>query len=227
VTGPAKLPPVTGGGVRALWQGAPWAYLTFAGGTLFGVGGQLHQVHAITAATGKPLWTATLPKSVPFILGLVPAGSVLVVEAGRHSGLAGLSVYEYLALDAKTGKTRWTVPGGDYQAPPIAASGKYLLTGDTSDAVTGRIAATGAVAWRDPRPAACGPPTGRLPVPRSTAGGASSSSALTRRQGRRCGPTLPNPHPWPTAPSAKWSPSVLNAATTLPAPPRCRSCFPA
>ena len=54
----ATLPAVTGGGVRALWQGAPWGDLTFDGGTLLGVGGLAGQqsvVHAISAATGKPL----------------------------------------------------------------------------------------------------------------------------------------------------------------------------
>jgi outer membrane protein assembly factor BamB len=156
---PMTLPPVTGGGVRALWQGAPAALLTFDGGTLLGVGGQLTQVHAIAAATGKPLWTATMPKSVPFVWGLVPAGNVVVVEAAHHIGVAGLGVYRDIALDLKTGRTLWTAPvSGSYQSPPIAASGKYLLTGDSTDAVTARIAATGAVVWRDARPAGCGPP---------------------------------------------------------------------
>ena len=163
---PAKLPAVSGGGVRALWQGAPWSDLTFDGGTLLGVGetagAQLAEVHAISAATGKPRWTVTMSKSLPTVLGLVPAGNVVVVEAGHsnENSVAGEPIAtEYVALDIKTGRTRWTAPiGGAYQSPPAAVSGKYLLTGDTSDAVTGRIAATGAVAWRDPRPAACGPP---------------------------------------------------------------------
>jgi outer membrane protein assembly factor BamB len=170
VLAPAKLPAVTGSGVRALWQGAPWAYLTFDGGTLLGVGvgvgalagAKLERVHAISAATGKPLWTVTMPKSLPEVLGLVPAGNVVVVEAGHpdeNSVAMEPIATEYVALDVKTGRTRWTAPiGGTYQSPPTAVSGKYLLTGDTSDAVTGRIAATGAIAWRDPRPSACGPP---------------------------------------------------------------------
>lgn len=158
---PAKLPPVTGGGVRALWQGAPWAYLTFDGATLLGVGSsgsQPTKLHAVAAATGKPLWTLTMPKSESLILGLVPAGGVIVVEIGHIVGVALPAVDKYVGVDVKTGKTRWSAPvGGAYQSPPIATAGKFLLTGDTTDAVTGRIAATGKVVWRDPRPAGCGP----------------------------------------------------------------------
>jgi hypothetical protein len=109
---PAKLPPVTGGGVRALWQGAPWGSLTFDGGTLLGVGGapggKLARVHAISAATGKPLWTANMPESLPEVLGLVPAGNVVVVEAGHpddNSVARKPIATEYVALDIKTGRT--------------------------------------------------------------------------------------------------------------------------
>ena len=123
------------------------------------MGGPSPAVHAVSAATGRPLWTVTLPKSVSFILGLVPAGSVVVVEAGHRVGVAFDGVFRYIALNVKTGRTLWTAPaGGTYQSPPIAASGKYLLTGDASDAVTARIAATGAIVWRDLRPTGCGAP---------------------------------------------------------------------
>jgi hypothetical protein len=82
--GPAKLPAVRGGGVRALWQGAPWNGLTFAGGMVLGVRG--NQVDAIRAATGAPAWTAALPATLSAALGLVPAGNVVIVEAGRPVG---------------------------------------------------------------------------------------------------------------------------------------------
>lgn len=161
---PAKLPEVTevaGEGVRVLWQGAPWDDLTFADGTLLGVDGQ--QVDAVTAATGAPLWTATMPASLPAILGLVPARRVVIVEAGVQVGQAPAAVYpvvsEYVALDLATGAMRWAVPvGGRYQDPPVAVAGRFLLTGDPAGAVTARIATTGRVVWRDRRPAACGPP---------------------------------------------------------------------
>jgi outer membrane protein assembly factor BamB len=159
-SGRVTLPAVTGGKVRALWQGAPWGNLTFAGGTLLGVDG--NQVDAVRAATGKLIWTATIPASLPQILGLVPAGDVVIVEAGHTIGQAPAAVVPIVstdvALDLATGARRWTAPvGGQYQSPPIAASGTLLLTGDPAETVTARIAATGAVVWRDPRPAACQP----------------------------------------------------------------------
>jgi outer membrane protein assembly factor BamB len=156
---PATLPAVTGSGVRALWQGAPWGNLTFAGGTLLGSDG--NQVHAIRAATGAPLWTATMPAAQPDVLGLVPAGNVVIVEAGHSVGnppaMVASAVFEYIALDLATGAERWTAPAlGGNQSPAIAASGKFVLTGDPSGAVTARLAATGSVVWRVRRPAVCG-----------------------------------------------------------------------
>jgi len=163
--GSAGLPAVTGG-VRALWQGAPWVYLTFAGRDLLGADGDQLHVHAISAATGAPLWTATMPKSAPDVLGLLPAGNVVVVAAGHPTGYpaGGFFVSEYVGLSLATGKRLWTAPeGGRITSPPAAVSGKYLLTGDPSGAVTARIAATGAVVWRDARPAACGPAPSQQP----------------------------------------------------------------
>jgi outer membrane protein assembly factor BamB len=150
---------VTGGPARALWQGAPWGGVTLDGGTLLGVNGA--KVDAISAATGRPLWTATMPAPLAQVMGLVPADSAVVVESGHTVGQAPAAVFDvvsaYTALDLATGRPLWTVPAdGTYQNPPIAASGTYLLTGDTSGAVIARVTATGAVAWRDPRPAACG-----------------------------------------------------------------------
>jgi outer membrane protein assembly factor BamB len=149
-------------GVSALWQGAPWIDLTFAGPDLLGIDVETNRLHAIRAATGAPLWTATMPKSAPLILGLLPAGNVVVVAAGHNTGPFPIGyipvVSAYVALDRATGKRLWaTTVGGDYQSPPAAVSGKYLLTGDVSGAVTARNVATGAVVWRDPRPAGCGP----------------------------------------------------------------------
>ena len=158
---PAALPPVTGTGVRALWQGAPWGDLTLDGSTLLGVGGADNQppaVHAVSIATGRARWTATMPKSVPGILGLFPAGNVVVAEVSDGKPIP--AVARYIVLAAATGKTLWTLPVSPQPDPvPLAVSGKYLLTGDASDAVTGRVAATGAVVWRDPRPAGCGVPS--------------------------------------------------------------------
>ena len=160
-SGSTGLPTVTHG-VRALWQGAPWSDLTFGGRDLLGIDVATNQVHVVRAATGAQLWTATMPKSAPLILGLLPAGNVVVVAAGHDTGPSPMGyipiVSAYVALDLATGKRLWeTSVGGDYQSPPAAVSGKYLLTGDASGAVTARKVATGAVVWRDARPAGCGP----------------------------------------------------------------------
>lgn len=163
VSGPAagrgRLPGATG--ARALWQGAPWGGVTFDGGTLLGIDGA--QVYAISAVTGKPAWTATMPAALTQVLGVMPAGDVVIVEAGHTVGQTPRAVFavvtEYVALDLVTGRVLWAVPvAGAYQNPPLAASGRYLLTGDTSGAVVARLIATGAVAWRDPRPAVCRQP---------------------------------------------------------------------
>ena len=155
--------PATTGRVRALWQGAPWADLTFDGPLLLGVDDQ--RVKAISAMTGEPAWTAALPASLPDILGLIPATGVVVVAAGHSNGaaLAMPVVTEYIALDLATGAMRWTAPvTGHYQSPPIAAAGQYVLTGDPAGSVTARAAATGAVIWRDSRPAGC--PANNMPA---------------------------------------------------------------
>jgi outer membrane protein assembly factor BamB len=164
-SGSGALPGVTGGGVRALWQGPSWEDLTISGGLVLGVqqDGHTAQVHAVSALTGAPAWTMFLPASLPQVLGLVQAGSVVVVEAGRGltDPAGGAVVTEYVAVDVTTGHQVWTAPvrsGSNPlpdEIPPIAAAGNLLLTGDPAGAVTAREAATGAVAWRDPRPAAC------------------------------------------------------------------------
>lgn len=164
-TGSAGLPAVTGG-VRALWQGAPWVYLTFAGRDLLGADGDRLRVHAVSAATGAPLWTAAMPTSAPDILGLLPAGNVVIVAAGNPTGdpAGGFFVSEYVALSLATGRRLWAAPlAGRMGSPPAAVSGKYLLTGDRSGAATARIAATGAVVWHDARPASCGPTPTQTP----------------------------------------------------------------
>jgi outer membrane protein assembly factor BamB len=204
-TGHVRLPAISGSGVRVLWQGAPWGDLTFAGAMLLGVNGQ--QVAAVSAATGAPLWTATIPASLSSILGLVPAGDVVIVEAGHEVGQAPAAVYpvvsEYVALDAVTGKMRWAIPvGGRYQSPPIAASGRFLLTGDPSGAVTGRIAATGRVAWRDRRPRGCGPaPSGGV----DNAGLGIATDGALATVSFECGPRVIVQRLDPATGEARWT----------------------
>jgi outer membrane protein assembly factor BamB len=160
----ARLPAVTGGGARALWQGAPWGGLTFDRGTLLGIDGT--RVDAISATTGEPLWTATMPPSLSQVVRLVPAAGAVIVEAGNVTGQPLGRVYpavsEFVVLDLATGGMLWAMPaGGPSQNPPVAVSGQYLITANPSGAVTARVVETGAVAWRDrPPAAACWQPPG-------------------------------------------------------------------
>lgn len=161
------LPQVTGDGVRALWQGAPWQDPAISDGMVLGVvqTENAAQVSAASAMTGEPKWTLTLPKSLPQVLGLLPAGNIVLVEAGRAFGRAPAMVYagvtEYIAVDATTGHQAWAAPGGGQsQNPPIAVAGDILLTGDPSGAVTARLVTTGQVVWHDPRPCSTAPSGG-------------------------------------------------------------------
>lgn len=116
-------------------------------------------VAAIRATTGALVWAVALPSSLPRFLGLVPAGKVVVVEAGRDVGRAPAAVFpvvtEFLGLDQATGRQLWAVPADSrYQDPAITfagtAGGGLVVTGDASGTVTARWAATGAIAWQTP-----------------------------------------------------------------------------
>ena len=154
--GRGPLPAVSGAGVRALWEGQ-WGWLTVSDGMVLGWGAQ---IDAARAVTGVPAWTATLPRSLPDILGLVPAGKVVLIEAGRDFGQPPAEVFPavtyYIALDQATGRQLWTLPAdGRMQQPPVAVAGNLLLITDRTGMVTARHAATSAIAWRASLPAGC------------------------------------------------------------------------
>jgi outer membrane protein assembly factor BamB len=175
-----SLPTVTGDGVQALWQ-ADWlandtVYPVVSDGLVIGgwrapaglgvstapgdgADSANVTVAAVRATTGAPVWAVTLPSSLPDILGLVPAGKVVVIEAGQDNGQPPFGVFpvvtELLGIDQASGRQLWAVPdAGDYQQPAIAsaeaAAGALLITGDPSGTVTARWTATGAVAWQTP-----------------------------------------------------------------------------
>lgn len=223
---PGVLPGVTGGGVRALWQGAPWQDLTISGGLVLGVEqtGNAAHVHAVSALTGAPAWTMAFPASLPQVLGLVPAGNVVVVEAGRalDDPAGGAVVTEYVAVDVTTGHQVWTAPVRSNplpdEIPPIAAAGDLLLTGDPAGAVTAREAATGAVAWRDPRPAACkAPPSAGMENDNGGLGIAADGSLAVASFD--CGPTVIVQRLDATTGRPLWSwtsPAAYHASVHLP-----------
>ena len=159
---PGKPPAVSGTGVRALWQGTPWADVTVAGGLV--VGASLHDrqviVGAVSALTGEPRWSAPIPKTYSDILDLVAGPGIVIAEVGRLSGHAPLAVFPVVkrdvVLDLRTGRVLWTapVPGKD-QAPPLATAGDVVVFGAASGVITAREAASGRVAWTRQRPAGC------------------------------------------------------------------------
>lgn len=159
--------------MTALWQGVPLLWLAFDGPTLLGVpvdsGVGTERVVAVSQATGKIRWATSLPKSMPFTLGLFPAGNTIVVEGGRDASsgpIRGFALSGYMGLNAASGKILWTQSvSGTHAAPTAAVSSGYLVTGtvpgqlfpDTFPGpVTGRVAATGKVAWTLPQPKGCG-----------------------------------------------------------------------
>jgi outer membrane protein assembly factor BamB len=131
-----SLPTITGDAVQPLSQ-ADWvgSYPVVSDGQVIadlqsppGVPGPANAaVAAVKATTGSAVWAVTLPASLPDILGLVPVGQVVVVEAGHDYGQAPFAVFpvvtELLVLDQATGRQLWAAPvAGDYQQPPIAVS---------------------------------------------------------------------------------------------------------
>jgi len=159
---PSKPPAVSGTGVRALWQGAPWAYVTVTGGLVVGASLRDRQVTigAVSALTGEPAWATEIPKSYPFILDIVAGPGMVIAEVGHLNGHPPLAVVPVVkrnfALDLRTGRVLWTAPvPGKYQAPPLAAAGSVIVSGAASGVITARQAASGAIAWTRPRPAGC------------------------------------------------------------------------
>lgn len=97
-------------------------------------------LHAIDAKSGKRIWKRDLDDGVSGVLKL--AGDVLLVPAG-----------DLLAVDAKTGKTRWSVAMEPLSrgASTPTVSGNAVLVQGAVDVSEGRLfsidLATGAVNW--------------------------------------------------------------------------------
>lgn len=181
-----RPPAVTGTGLRALWQGAPWDDLTVAGGLVLGVAenGHTAQVRAVRALTGAPMWTATFsgtPSQVTGVTRVMVAGSTVIVLAGHEVGqgqqMIHLAASDYVALDLATGRKLWEVTSGfQFQSLPVAVAGNLVLTMDSRGDVVARAERSGAVAWRQPPPAGCrlmGMLTGDFDPPLSLAGNGS------------------------------------------------------
>jgi outer membrane protein assembly factor BamB len=165
----AELPQLTSTGVKvqALWQ-APLVEAAVSGNFVVGlVAGQraLGGLEAISALTGQPVWTATVPLSRrERVLGMLASGGFVVVEIGHGVGYAGILVAtREVVFDGASGSRLWSVsvvPGRFPHEQPIAYSQGLIAIADAAGRLTARNARTGAVAWRRARPRSCPQGTG-------------------------------------------------------------------
>jgi outer membrane protein assembly factor BamB len=113
----------------------------------FGIGGVLS---AFDAATGKLLWRAPAPKSLP---EYGTAASPLVDGTSVIAHVGGYSAGAITAFDAATGATKWqwTGDGPGYASPVLATIGgvRQVIT-LTQKFVVGLSAASGALLWQLP-----------------------------------------------------------------------------
>ena len=153
------VPAISGYLLRALWQRPLGGGLVVDSGLVLSLSYRPAGVEAVSAVTGSTRWAAGVPARLQ-AYGLVPGNGVVIVEAGREFGhapaLVTYGVTEYVALDLSSGRRLWTVGApGHVQNPPIAISGKLVLTADLAGAITARQAATGDVLWRRQPPSDC------------------------------------------------------------------------
>jgi outer membrane protein assembly factor BamB len=117
-----------------------------AGGRVYALGST--QVHAVDAASGKPLWSAPLPVKGPASSPLVVDGT-LVVNDGKLA-----------ALDAATGKPLWTQPkAGGGNSSPVAwtsAQGTVVICNGRG-VVAGVDLKSGKLLWTTPGGGDCTP----------------------------------------------------------------------
>ncbi len=98
----------------------------------------------VDVATGGTRWASTAPAGEVAVL----SGTVLIRDAGGTT-----------ALDARTGKTRWSAPTGDSTAPVegVVTDGRRLLALERANGapeLVARDVATGAPVWTSPAPMA-------------------------------------------------------------------------
>jgi hypothetical protein len=90
------------------------------------------------------------------------SGTVVVAGGTTLPGPAGPYVVDRLtALDAATGRTRWTLTlADDGQGVPAVVYGSTVVVAQDDGSVTGVSALTGATVWSVPRPVGCASPFG-------------------------------------------------------------------
>src|SRR4029450_11519304 len=112
-------------------------------------------VYALDLATGRQRWRTVLDRGtdLQWAAPVVDGGQVLVADTLSHEGSAPTSHLH--ALDAATGRRRWTAdlhapPPGFFNDPPVLAGGlAYLPT--TSGMLLAVDTRSGREVWRDER----------------------------------------------------------------------------
>jgi outer membrane protein assembly factor BamB len=160
-----SLPVVTSSDatVRSLWQVDRLAEQVVIDDAVVGVvqTGKQSTLHAVAAATGKPLWTYALPVAEPQTLGVSAAQGVVVAEVGYYPiGSAGGPqspiVTQLVVVDARTGAHLWSEHvGGRTQTPPVAIASGVVVLGDPVGTLIARNVRSGRRVWQRSRPATC------------------------------------------------------------------------
>ncbi|MGO9876578.1 MAG: PQQ-binding-like beta-propeller repeat protein [Acidimicrobiia bacterium] len=159
----ALLPGVTSSDatVRSLWQVDRLSEQVVIDDAVVGVvqTGEQSRLHAVSAATGKPLWTFTFPVAEPQTSGVLAAQGVVIAEVGHEvvgGGPGGPIVTQLVVIDARSGARLWTEHvGGRTQAPPVAIASGVVVLGDPVGTLIARNVRSGERVWQRSRPAMC------------------------------------------------------------------------
>jgi outer membrane protein assembly factor BamB len=147
--------------VRSVWQVDRLAEQVVIDGAVVGVvqTGTASTLHAVSAATGKALWTYALPPTEPQTVRVLAAQGVVVAEVGReiNSGeSSGPVIRQLVAIDAHSGAHLWSEHvGGRTQHPPVAIASGVVVLGDPVGTLVARNVRSGKHLWQRSRPATC------------------------------------------------------------------------
>ncbi len=137
---------------RIGYKAGPRASVTIDSGRAYALGAMGH-MHCFNALSGEVLWKKDLDQLLSIempIWGI--AGAPLIVEDLVVLQIGGKDAC-IVALDAKTGKQRWTALSdrASYSAPVLVQqAGQQVIVCWTGDSVSGLEPKTGKVHWRYP-----------------------------------------------------------------------------
>ena len=147
--------------VRSLWQVDRLSEQVVIDGAVVGVVRTATQstLRAVSAATGKALWTYALPVAEPQTLAVLVAQGVVIAEVGHTVGGGGPQgpiITQLVVVDARSGVHLWSEHvGGRTQNPPVAIASGVVVLGDPVGTLIGRDVRSGKHLWQRSRPATC------------------------------------------------------------------------